>query len=160
MDKKSARKFCFKKLKTLNDKKNRDLKISEKLHDIVKDYENVGIYMPIKNECVLSLSGEYNLCYPKVFDKEMKFFDSSKGFTKSKFGILEPNSVEEIIPDIIIAPCVGVYNNYRLGYGGGYYDRYLETHEIYVIAIAYAETVLDSLDVNKYDIAADEVMLV
>ena len=40
-------------------------------------------------------------------------------------GIFEPAQVQRIQPWIIAAPCVGFFKNYRLGYGGGYYDRSL-----------------------------------
>ncbi len=160
MDKKQARKICFEHLKNLSNKVNRDKSISEKLSVLLNEYQNVAIYMPIRNECVLELKGDFTLCYPRVFGKEMKFFDASKGFDVSNFGIKEPISTEEIIPDIIIAPCVGYFNNYRLGYGGGYYDRFLEKHDIPTIGIAYSETKLDSLEVNDYDIALDKIMII
>lgn len=160
MNKNSARKLCFEKLNNISNKINRDKIVSDKLSKLLKGYKSVGIYMPIRNECVLNLEGNFKLCYPRVFGKTMKFYDDSEGFKKSGFGILEPISTIEIIPDIIIAPCVGYFNNYRLGYGGGYYDRYLEIHNIDTIGIAYYETELNNLEVNKYDIALNKIILI
>lgn len=159
MDKTQARKECFAQLKSIYNKENRDYELSVKLNEILKDYKHVGIYMPIRNECNLNLSGDFKLLYPRVFGKEMKYFDDSMGFDTSDFGIKEPLSTTEIIPDIIIAPCVGYFNNYRLGYGGGYYDRYLAKHDIITIGIAYKETNLNDLEVNEYDIALKEIIV-
>jgi 5-formyltetrahydrofolate cyclo-ligase len=35
----------------------------------------------------------------------------------------------EVVPDVVVAPCLGhTDDGYRLGYGGGYYDRWLAAH--------------------------------
>ncbi len=162
MNKKQARELCFEKLNNLSNKKERDKKISEVISTALQfstKHKYVGLYMPIRNECVLELQGNFTLCYPKVFGKEMKFFDDSMGFEVSSFGIEEPLSTKEIIPNIIIAPCVGYFEKYRLGYGGGYYDRYLAKYNIPTIGIAYSETKLESLEVNDYDIELKEIIV-
>ncbi|MFV0498524.1 MAG: 5-formyltetrahydrofolate cyclo-ligase [Bacilli bacterium] len=158
MKKTKARKLCFIELSNITNKGMRDLVISEKLNKELSKYKNIGVYMPIRNECVLNLDSNFTLCYPRVIGKEMKYFDDSMGFETSKFGIKEPISDDEIIPDIIIAPCVGFFENYRLGYGGGFYDRYLSKHQIKTIGIAYKETKLNSLEFNDYDICLSEII--
>ena len=45
----------------------------------------------------------------------------------NKYGIPEPMSLKIIYPDVLLVPLVGFdKNKFRLGYGGGYYDRYIE----------------------------------
>ena len=45
-----------------------------------------------------------------------------------------------LVPDVILVPCVGfTENGHRLGYGGGYFDRYLASHpEVTAIGVAWA----------------------
>ena len=54
-----------------------------------------------------------------------------KKLGRNKYNISEPLDGDEIHPidhEIIIIPTVGIdKNGYRLGYGGGYYDRFLES---------------------------------
>ena len=45
----------------------------------------------------------------------------------NKYGIPEPEKIKKVFPDIILVPLVAFDNRlYRIGYGGGYYDRYIE----------------------------------
>ena len=45
----------------------------------------------------------------------------------NKYGIPEPEKKRLVYPDILIVPMVAFDERlYRLGYGGGYYDRYIE----------------------------------
>ena len=44
----------------------------------------------------------------------------------SRQGIPEPTIKKKVIPDVLIVPLVGFdKNKFRLGYGGGFYDRYI-----------------------------------
>jgi 5,10-methenyltetrahydrofolate synthetase len=48
------------------------------------------------------------------------------------------SSGEPVVPDVVLAPCVGfTQGGYRLGYGGGYFDRWLAAHP-HAIAIGVA----------------------
>ena len=45
----------------------------------------------------------------------------------NKFGIPEPQKIEKVVPDILLIPLVSFDKNlFRIGYGGGFYDRYIE----------------------------------
>jgi 5-formyltetrahydrofolate cyclo-ligase len=82
----------------------------------------------------------------------------------SKFGILEPkNSKKKIIPDLIIVPLVAFDKNLnRIGYGKGYYDRFLKKiskikKKIISIGIAYSFQKSSIIPVNKYDFKLDYI---
>lgn len=94
--------------------------------------KTVGIYMPINNEIDLTaLTKDKSRIFvvPKIINNNNLIFvkiDEKSEFKLNRYNILEPISDENIIEiDYLLVPAVAIYNNYRLGYGGGHYDRYL-----------------------------------
>ena len=66
-------------------------------------------------------------------NNEMDFYSwSTKNLLKlNKYGIPEPEKIKKVFPDIIFVPVVAFDNRlYRIGYGGGYYDRYIQKFQI------------------------------
>ena len=66
-------------------------------------------------------------------------------------------------PDIILVPLVAFDNRlYRIGYGGGYYDRYLEKLSIkkkfLKIGLAHSCQKINRIPINKYDKKLDIVI--
>ena len=48
---------------------------------------------------------------------------------------------------------------FRLGYGGGYYDRFLSTHKVMkTLGICYSVCLIDKLIKEKHDISIDYIM--
>jgi 5-formyltetrahydrofolate cyclo-ligase len=85
---------------------------------------------------------------------------------KNKYDIFEPSDGDEINPidhEIIIIPTVGVdQNGYRLGYGGGYYDRFLESvmernNRPLLIGLIYDFQFIDDSINESHDIKLDIV---
>jgi len=76
----------------------------------------------------------------------------------SKFGILEPsNKKKEIIPDLVLVPLVAFDKKLnRIGYGKGYYDRYLRKikkikSKAVFLGMAYYFQKCKSIPINKHD---------
>jgi len=79
--------------------------------------------------------------------------------------IHEPTSGEVIVPDLLFVPCVGFdADGYRLGYGGGYYDRTLcrfraDGGKVPVtVGVAYEACRTDALLREAHDIPLDAVV--
>ena len=77
----------------------------------------------------------------------------------NKYGMLEPFTVKNhIIPDVILVPLIAFdSNNHRLGYGKGYYDKFLNKYlkqnkNILTIGVAFLFQKYDKLPASKYDV--------
>ena len=111
------------------------------------------------NQYLLSL--EKILCLPVIENnKEILIFKKyciGDELKKGKFGVMEPVNSQIYFPDIIFVPCLAFdENGFRLGYGGGFYDKcianfFSKKHKFISIGLAYEEqkvknVVHDNLD--------------
>jgi 5-formyltetrahydrofolate cyclo-ligase len=72
-----------------------------------------------------------------------------------------PAEAVEITPDLVIAPLVGFDSDcYRLGYGGGYFDRTLAALPVrpVVAGIGYGQSRLETIHPQPHDITMDVVV--
>ena len=81
----------------------------------------------------------------------------------NKYGIPEPISNRIKFPDILLVPLVAYDKNYnRVGYGGGFYDRYIKNIKKYkkviTIGLAYSFQKVKKIPVNKNDIKLDFII--
>ncbi len=69
-----------------------------------------------------------------------RLWDGSEPTTRDECGIACPDS-RPADPDVILVPCVGfTREGFRLGYGAGYFDRYLAAHpDVTAVGIAWSE---------------------
>ncbi|MFL7797564.1 5-formyltetrahydrofolate cyclo-ligase [Clostridium chauvoei] len=132
-------------------------------------YISYGSEVDTKELINKSLKNGKKIFVPKTIkeSREMKAINitSLENLTKDKYGILEPISFDKNIDknklDLIIMPgSVFDSNGNRIGYGGGYYDRYLL--DIYKennkVALAYDFQVKDNLLVDEHDIKVDYII--
>ena len=78
-------------------------------------------------------------------------------------GIMEPVSDEHEVPDggLMIMPGIAFDNERnRIGYGGGFYDRYLSEHmnDYYKTAICFDYQVVESIQADEFDIKPDKII--
>ena len=108
----------------------------------------------------------YLISLPKIKKNyKMNFFRWSvkEPLIINKYGIPEPTSNKIIYPDIFLVPLVAYDEKlYRIGYGGGYYDRYLKKikkrKKIITIGLAYSFQKVKKIPINKHDIKLDFVI--
>ena len=98
-------------------------------------------------------------------NNQMNFFKWSDNdpLKINKFGIPEPVSSRIFYPDILFVPLVGYDSNLnRLGYGGGFYDRYIEKIEkiknVIKIGLAFSFQKITSVPTNNYDKKLDFII--
>lgn len=149
------------------DIKNISQKLCEKIANLeeYKKAKNVMIFYPLENEIDLIplINSEKSFYLPRINGDDIEICPYKIGdeLNLSKFKTKEPltNGISPKIIDIIILPALMVdKNNYRLGYGKGYYDRLLEkTNAITVIPIA-KELITDTLPIQPHDKKADIVL--
>ena len=108
----------------------------------------------------------YIISLPKIKkNKKMDFFKWSlkEPLKINKYGIPETISNKKIYPDILLIPLVSFDSLHnRLGYGGGYYDRYLSKannkKRIFKVGIGFSFQKVKSLPINKYDKKLDFII--
>lgn len=166
MDKNNLRKKMIEKRIKLTDQevKNKSNSIISKIEeqDFFHNSKNIAIYYPFKNEVdLLFLFDKYkkdkNFLFPKTYNKTMKFHkvSSLSNFKKGSFGVMEPtedifkNSIDLFfIPGVAFSPSL-----YRIGYGGGYYDKYIKNinYQTRLIGVAFDMQVIDDIPVEEHD---------
>ena len=149
---------------------------SKKILKILKNKKNinriVGGYYPYNYEIntikILEKleKQKYQISLPKIKkNSQMDFFhwSTKDPLIINKYGIPEPTSEKVLFPDILLVPIVA-FDKFlnRVGYGGGFYDRYIEKlrkrKKIITIGLAYSFQQVKEVPINKYDIKLDFVV--
>jgi 5-formyltetrahydrofolate cyclo-ligase len=136
----------------------------------------VGCYSAIGSEVDTSIIASHVLiqgkvlAYPRVLGMgKMEFravSDPMLDLTLGKYSILEPlESCKLIEPDLLIVPAIAWdEHGYRIGYGKGYYDRYMKSRSSHVyktsvyIGLAYDFQVISSIPHTIHDAKVDIIV--
>jgi len=163
------------KIRKKNSNKNLEINLS-KFFSFLKinklKSKNIGGYFPSNFEIddlkILEKMEKknFNISLPVIKENnQMNFLQWSKNdpLKINKFGIPEPISSKIINPDILLVPLVsfdGKLN--RLGYGGGFYDRYIEKIEkvkkVTKIGLAFSYQKIKKVPTNKFDKKLDFII--
>ena len=173
--KKSQIRKLFLKIRKRNKFKNISINFRDLLGILNKNKIRgnvIGGYYPYNYEidCLQILemfeNKGYRITLPKIRKNfAMNFFEwSSKDpFSINKYGIPEPTSKRTRYPDIILVPLLAFDKNLnRVGYGGGFYDRYIKKikkrKKLISIGLAYSFQKVREIKSNKNDMKLDFVI--
>lgn len=132
----------------------------------VQKTKQLLVYASIRKEVDLTTLVEYawkrgiQVCFPKVFGEDMEFYEIKdwQGLAEGAFGVREPiETAKPVCPDEDAVICVpGVAFSVlgeRIGYGKGYYDRYLSRYpKLYRIGVGYACQLYESWEAHTLDV--------
>lgn len=130
--------------------------------------KSIGIYLPIGSEVRTSdiirnsLESKRTLLLPRVISNDLRFYIVEKkdfdqdAFDINKFGVKEPKETNENLEfiDLLIVPGIAFdYYGYRIGYGHGYYDKYMTNEKFSkAIGLAYDLQIIKSpIPKSEYD---------
>ncbi|MGL5043172.1 MAG: 5-formyltetrahydrofolate cyclo-ligase [Culicoidibacterales bacterium] len=111
-------------------KNNEQIKLNLSLFLGENDFGNIGVYYPYEAEVAFDfgeLVDQSRLSYPRIVGNDLVFIQGA-GKEKSKLGMYQSKCGQGNIvsPKLLIVPTIALNSaGYRLGYGGGFYDRYL-----------------------------------
>ena len=136
------------------------------LSSVIKSHKikTIGAYQPINHELNINpvlqiLKKKYIIALPVVLKNnkmEFRTWNEHEPLYVNKFGILEPSlKNKKIVPQLFLTPLLAYDLKFnRLGYGRGYYDRYLSKNKnflTYGVAFSFQQT--KAIPINKEDVA-------
>lgn len=168
--KNELRKELKKKRKLIDKKSEKDAFIRENLicSDFYLDTKTVLLYAALDDEinvdeCItdaLMLGKQVALpvCINEKGDMKFYYIKSMSDLNTGFFGVREPDvskckEATDFSDSICIVPGIAYDKcGYRLGYGKGYYDRFMQNSTSLFIGLCYNELVADELPIGEYDV--------
>ena len=146
-------------------------KMQKKLNKIsvFRDAQKIGAYYPIGSEILTQdiiqelLSKGKQVFLPKVMGNKMEFrkITDFASLEKGSFDIMEPKDdcpLDNNL-DVILVPTVGISNTgVRLGYGHGFYDKFLAAHKTTTISLTLEKQIVKNIPKSEHDIIIDWIV--
>lgn len=136
---------------------------------VFREATKIGAYYPIGSEVLTQdimqevLSEGKELFLPKVKEKKIEFrkITNFSCLERGGFEIMEPKDdcpVDNSL-DLLLVPTVGIsQEGVRLGYGYGFYDKFLSGNKIQTIALTYEKQIIKKIPKADHDILMDWVL--
>ena len=140
-----------------------------------KDSKVIASFLSIKSEISTTFLNDFInnqgkiLCLPVMVKENngclvFKSYQQEDDLVIGKYNTKEPKNNKVYLPDIILTPCLGFdLNGFRLGYGGGYYDKtissfYSSGHSFTTVGFAYDDQKIDKVVRDTYDQRLDYIL--
>ncbi|MCK9234463.1 MAG: 5-formyltetrahydrofolate cyclo-ligase [Acholeplasmatales bacterium] len=170
MTKKRARTF-FKEqypMITKEEKQTRQKQLLTLISNLKEFQEalKVALYYPLYYEIdltdLMEKFSEKQFYFPKVVKDSLNFYlvKDVNLLKPSVFGLKEPSEsflLEREI-DLYLVPCLASSDNYRLGHGKGYYDKYFHQYKGYKVGIVYLRFKNLDITIDSHDIPMDVIL--
>jgi len=98
---------------------------------------------------------------PRIEDGNIVVVDADGPTVRSRIGVEEPQGPAlpfELVEFVLVPGLAFTTDGYRLGYGGGFYDRFLPRVQAHNAGVCFAEQVVDTLPVEAHDIRVQRVI--
>lgn len=177
MEKNSEKKSLRRLLLEKRDNTSYDLmkiasdQIKKKLKKIesFRKAQKIGAYYPIGSEVLTqdiiqeTLSNGQEVYLPKVIRKEIEFrkITDFSSLEIGSFDIMEPRQGCPVSNnlDIILVPTVGIsLTGVRIGYGHGYYDRFLSKNKTVTVSLTLEKQIIKNIPKDDHDVMIDWIV--
>ncbi len=171
MVKENIRKIIIDKRKALDTKEL--VRLSNLIVENIKGIEDIKnstcymFYYPMSGEPnILPLAEEFLgegvcVCFPTVKDQTLcpVMVKDFKSFRKSNLGVYEPAVGRELKPsslDVVFVPGLAFDTElYRVGFGRGFYDRFLKLTDAVKVGVAFDFQIMENLPHDEWDVPVD-----
>ena len=146
-------------------------KMQKKLKKInaFRNAQKIGVYYPIGSEILTQdiiqelFSNGKDVFLPKVIGENIEFrkITDFSSLEKGSFDIMEPKDdcMTDNNLDVVLVPTVGISPiGVRLGYGHGFYDRYLAEHKTTTISLTLEKQIVKNIPKSEHDIIIDWIV--
>ena len=169
MEKEKLRQLAIRRLEEIKENGERKVQIENIYHNFFrsstwKDVKTIGVTMATSLEFPTAplieraFATGRKVAIPKSLPKgEMIFhwIDSTTEYYTTKFGVEEPDIEDKAQPDELIFNRAG----YRIGFGGGYYDRYLANYKGKTCSFVFAEQLMEDWQIEAFDQPIQQLFL-
>ncbi|HJD55066.1 MAG TPA: 5-formyltetrahydrofolate cyclo-ligase [Rickettsia endosymbiont of Pyrocoelia pectoralis] len=152
--------FLLRNQERINSSSVKDFLI-DKISNLIAELKvkTIGLYCPLKYEInlleIIKLRPKIKFLLPKVIENEIKYcsYNCDDKLILGEFNIYEPINNDFYTPELVIIPGLAFsHNGYRLGYGKGHFDKYIEANpNVMTVGVCLKEQVIDNFPAEAHD---------